>query len=599
MSFPEKPSPVKNDISRRDVLAGALSMTALRGAGTGELRAGPVTVEFEPELGFLRYIKLGDREILRGIYAAVRTSTWLTVPPSVSNIVTDVRERSFKLTFDADCRQDAIHFFWQGTITGDENGTVRFEMNGTAKTTFQRNRLGFCVLHPLTECVGQPYVASKADGSRERGTFPALISPHQPVKDLKSITHTVANGVDAEVSFEGDIFEMEDHRNWTDGNFKTYCTPLEIPFPVEVKQGTVVRQAVTIRLKGTPAPAKATGSGRISMQPSGAKPVPLPKIGLGWAPMTPGQLAAINELRPAHLRVDLKLAETGWQAVLSDAASAGFPLEAAAFVSDNAESELRQLAAVVKVPIARWLVFHTGELVTQAKWVALAKSILKGAPVGGGTNIYFTELNRHRPAAGAFEIAAWSINPQVHAFDDRSLVENLAPQAATVESARAFLGATPIAITPVTFRPRFNPQAKVQPPDPADKLPFRYDARQASLFGAAWTLGSLKYLCEAGPASVTYFETAGRGGVVTGDARNPLFQVLADVAAFAGGEAIPMTSDAPLDAVALLLRSGDRRRLLIGNLTPRVQAVRVTGVQFKTAEFGLQPHAVVRVDVGA
>ena len=29
----------------------------------------------------------------------------------------------------------------------------------------------------------------------------------------------------------GDVFEMEDQRNWTDASFKTYCTPLRQPFP--------------------------------------------------------------------------------------------------------------------------------------------------------------------------------------------------------------------------------------------------------------------------------------------------------------------------------------------------------------------------------
>jgi hypothetical protein len=37
-----------------------------------ELTAGPLTMLFEPGLAFLRYIRLGEREVIRGIYAAVR-----------------------------------------------------------------------------------------------------------------------------------------------------------------------------------------------------------------------------------------------------------------------------------------------------------------------------------------------------------------------------------------------------------------------------------------------------------------------------------------------------------------------------------------------
>ena len=50
---------------------------------------------------------------------------------------------------------------------------------------------------------------------------------------------------------EGDTFEMEDHRNWTDANFKTYCTPLAKPYPVRVESGTTIQQTVTVTLKGS------------------------------------------------------------------------------------------------------------------------------------------------------------------------------------------------------------------------------------------------------------------------------------------------------------------------------------------------------------
>ena len=40
---------------------------------------------------------------------------------------------------------------------------------------------------------------------------------------------------------------MEDQRNWTDASFKTYSTPLRIPYPVEVAPGQDPVQAVTMR----------------------------------------------------------------------------------------------------------------------------------------------------------------------------------------------------------------------------------------------------------------------------------------------------------------------------------------------------------------
>ena len=141
------------------------------------------------------------------------------------------------------------------------------------------------------------------------------------------------------------------------------------------------------------------------------------------------------------------------------------------------------------------------------------------------------------------------MNPQVHAFDNRTLVENLEGMEATVESARLIGENHPIAIGPITLRPRFNPNATgTEPETPAGELPARVDPRQMSLFGAGWTLGTLKALSRTGVYSLTYYETTGRLGVMEREKDPPLhpafpsmpgwafplYHVLADVGEFAG-----------------------------------------------------------------
>ncbi len=579
-------------------------------------------MEFEPGLAFLRYLKVGDTEILRGIYAAVRDSTWLTVLPAVTGIELTERSGGFQLTFVADCIDGPIAFRWRGLIEGSAAGSLRFSFDGEALTTFRRNRIGFCVLHPMAECAGQPYTAELSSGRTVIGQFPDHISPHQPVMDLRAITHTVQPGLQAEVRFEGDVFEMEDHRNWTDGNYKTYCTPLARPWPVEIRKGTRIQQSIVVTLKGT-VPSSVSLEGReLVLKPSGAPAVPLPRIGVTYAVTSPRQWQRLALARPSHLRVDCPLDRDN-SGQLEAAARSGLPLEIAALVTDDAEAQLTRLAELRVPSVARWLVLHKTANMIDEKWLRLARKLLKGAPVGGGTNVYFTELNRQRPAAGSVDVACYSINPQVHAFDDRSLMENLEPQAATVRTAKSFLGTTPVAVTPVTLRPRFNPQA---PPEERGSL--APDPRQSGLFGAVWTLGSIKYLAEAGAASVTYYETAGPGGWTGGAGVHPLFHVLADVQEYTGAEVVPMSSNSPLETVALLLRRGARSRLLVANLTLDPKVVRVEGVAadnyrvldernfqqatdspeaFRTARvsvhrpvgpftLGLPPYSVTRVD---
>ena len=88
------------------------------------------------------------------------------------------------------------------------------------------------------------------DGRREETHFPRLVSPHQPFLDVRALSHEVAPGVEAEVRMDGDTFETEDQRNWSDASFKTYCTPLARPDPADIGEGTAVRQWVSLRLFG-------------------------------------------------------------------------------------------------------------------------------------------------------------------------------------------------------------------------------------------------------------------------------------------------------------------------------------------------------------
>ena len=45
--------------------------------------------------------------------------------------------------------------------------------------------------------------------------------------------------------------ELQDHRNWTDANFKSYATPLALGFPFDSTDGQRIHQVLTIRHAGT------------------------------------------------------------------------------------------------------------------------------------------------------------------------------------------------------------------------------------------------------------------------------------------------------------------------------------------------------------
>ena len=124
-----------------------LAPSVIRYGGTGPLpesrllRAGPLSLLFEE--GDLRYVRLGKVEIIRRIYIAVRDRNWETIPIGLSCLRIDEADDSFHITYDADHREREIDFHWRGEIVGDRHGSIRFIMDGVARSTFERNRIGF------------------------------------------------------------------------------------------------------------------------------------------------------------------------------------------------------------------------------------------------------------------------------------------------------------------------------------------------------------------------------------------------------------------------------------------------------------------------
>jgi hypothetical protein len=573
------------------------------------LRAGPLSLVYQD--GDLRTIKLGEHEILRRVYVALRDRNWGTVPARLSNLQIEARDDSFRITYDAEHRQAEIDFAWRATIRGDARGAIAFEMDGLARSTFLRNRIGFCVLHPMRECAGQPCTVETTTGAVQQGAFPDAISPRQPFFDMRAISHTVVPGIRAHVRMTGDTFEMEDQRNWTDASFKTYSTPLALPFPVEVKKGARIVQSVTLTLQDDLDRAHAKPVQRAATLEIGAQPLGvMPRIGLGVAShgetLAQQEIERLRRLNLAHLRSDLRFSQPGWRAALArareEAQMLGVSLELALHLSDAARHELAQLRAEferLQPRVGRWLVFDAVTGCTSARQVEQVRDLLGDldAPIYGGTNVYFTHLNRERPPLDVLDGICYSINPQVHAFDNASLVETLETQAVIVDSARRFAGDLPLAVTPVTLRPRFNPSATgPEPPPPPGELPSLVDLRQMSLLGAGWTAGSLKYLAESGVESVTYYETSGWRGVVEREGGSPepfpslpgsafpLYHVFADLGEWLGVKGsgsvrvLPMVSSDPLRAEGLALAIGDAVCVLLANLTGEIQHVQVAGL---------------------
>src|SRR6202020_2755261 len=90
------------------------------------------------------------------------------------------------------------------------------------------------------------------DGREAETISPARISPSQPVFDIRALTHEAAPGLWATCQMEGDAFEMEDQRNWTDASYKTYVRPLALPWGYTLAEGSRHEQSVHLSFSGNP-----------------------------------------------------------------------------------------------------------------------------------------------------------------------------------------------------------------------------------------------------------------------------------------------------------------------------------------------------------
>ena len=338
--------------------------------------------------------------------------------------------------------------------------------------------------------------------------------------------------------------------------------------------------------------------------------VAFPKCGatLSEHELSERDVGLLRSLRFDHVKVALELSDSlaGDNLVQAErqAHVLGAALELAVFLSDEKDGGLHRLIPLLiamGTPIARILVFHEREETTSADRLRLAREViapvLPGVPICGGTNLYFAELNRTRPDLTDVDGIAWTINPQIHAYDEASLVETLEAQGETARSARSFSDDLPLIVSGITLKPPFNADAMDLHEENASlaspgELPSNVDTRQMSLFGAAWTLGSFKYLAENGVSSVTYYETIGWRGLietVNGSPPGsgfpsfpgmvfPLYHVLADAADISGDKMLAAVSSHPLRAVGLAARSSSTLNVLIANLEPREQAVSVQGL---------------------
>ncbi|GAA3922784.1 hypothetical protein [Microbacterium invictum] len=527
-------------------------------------------------------IAFEGRRVLRSVRAVVRDSGWAT-----PDLVVDAIEEGpdgFELHVHTE-GQDAD---LRGVVRVDADGDrLVVSMDLAAPDGFATNRTGLVVLHPH-QAAGVDLHVGHTDGRQKRTRFPEAISPHQPVSDIATLAWT-DDGMMISVNFAGDVFEMEDQRNWSDASFKTYSRPLALPFPYTITPGEHVRQTVTVEVSPAGDPDARAEPDRIVLTSGG----PFPQLGLGAATGPDPAPATIPRVGDVRL-VELDLATPSWPAALHRATATGRALDVR-FILDPADPTVpvRAARALRDHDLARVGVFHRTGVARHVSDVEAVASLRRAlaaadvrAPVVGGARSHFTELNRERwRLPSDLDGIVTATTPLFHATSTEQLVEAVAMQRLIAMQTVADAGGTPVHIGPVTLRPRFNDVATAPEPAPTGAdLAEGYgaehtgidDVRQRVPELAAWTIASAAALAVPGVASLTFFEEWGPRGIHSSSgAAFPVAAAIDALAALAPGELQWGPSPDGL-LWALGVRDADgHTRVLAANLGPADRALTI------------------------
>lgn len=502
-----------------------------------ELAVGPLRLTIAE--GDPRRIRFGGIEVLRRLSYPVRDENWGTAP--VETISEGLEEGHGTALYRRDFR--AVDGAFEGAFTlrllaGPDAARLQAAVTIRALRPFLTNRAGFTLLHPIIGVAGQPLDVTHPDGTVERTTFPDLISPAQPAFGIAGLAHRVG-GVSVGIRMAGEVFEMEDQRNWSDASYKTYCRPLFLPRPYPLDPGAPMRQEIEIVLSGRPETGGAAGASPATGIGPAIALACEPGLSSGHALPLMGGLPVLLRLRSA---ADLSLfggvtgPGTTLELVVPGSAD---PAAWCADMARHCKAAGLHPASVVALPEAYLASYQpdgpwpAGPI--PADLVAPLRVAFPKAEVGGGSLTLFTEFNRCRPP-GNVDFVTFGSSAIVHAADDLSVLETLEAMPDIFRSARALAPGKPLRLGLMSIAMRSNPYGAGLLPNPHGlRLAMTgNDPRQHGRFAAAWAVGLLAAAAEGGVASLALSMPDGPLGCQSPAGVSPLYHVIAAAAGLAG-----------------------------------------------------------------
>jgi len=557
--------------------------------------------------GAIRRLCWHGVEVVRGIACPIRDENWATHASLLADESITQSRGGFEIRQVRRIADDALRVSLVFKASSDGIFQATAEM--VAARDFVTNRAGFTLLHPLRGVAGTALSITHPDGATTASQFPLLISPGQVADRIAGLRHSV-DGINAEIAFTGEVFEMEDQRNWSDASFKTYCRPLSLPRPYRLHAGETYRQEIAIRFQGTPtkSPSASAPAGAVLEWRDGAGTVPRLAVTMedGTLPDV-GARGLCRLLKPAilQLRVTPQTAAAVCESAkaLSVTSPAEIELEIVVPSTDDPQTALVRVAADCKkalLVVARVLALPESYLQsyqpggpwpagpTPRELVPHARGAFPDAGIGSGVLTYFPELNRCRP--DPCDYVTHGATAITHAADDDTVIENLEGLSHVLKSGRALAGERDYRLGLAAIGMRSNPYGSgvVENVRQNRVAMAGADPRQRGLFAAAWAVGavaateghrvsSLALSALVGPFGAIYRREAWpqpgyqeSGTVMV----YPIFHVLRFLSAMGGAARLSMPP-AGNGIVGVASQDHSQVRLMIANLGTNASSVQL------------------------
>ena len=548
---PDPPPPAASPVDSR----------APRQLGRWSLRA---------ECDELSGISFDRTTLLESLRPALRDCDWNTIPPQVVEdrweSGANALHRTLRVRYqDGDLQAEGT----SDLKVAEEHLNLRFTFR--ALTPLRTNRVGLTAMLPRS-FAGEDARSLTPHGQWRDFRFPHLVSPWQPLFDIRAL-HLRRQGVAAELELTGDVFEMEDQRNWTDASYKIYSRPLALPFPYSLEAGDCVIQEVTLTAHPVEPPTAHTSRVRARVREGTfavedlLRDAPrnlLPGIGTGATTTSaaavgrPGEPPTSTSAPTWTAGLEHLLVEVSTRfphgpvltAAAREAHATGLPVDLR--ITGPAGADLPAVLAAADssgLPVVRVGVFDEDRhITTPALWQSLLSALgARDLETVAGARSHFTELNREIHAiprdADAY---AFPTTPQMHLRETWHIAESIGALSDVIASFRALRPDARLLLGPVTLRPRLNAVAtRAETVDKyeadgygAHHVPGATDPRQDTDWAAAWGGAMLLAAAQGGVETMTLGELAGPRGMLRANGTpTPTGELVADLAELRGTHA--------------------------------------------------------------